>query len=123
MILAIVVGCAGAFGAVARYLIDGTIQDRTRGVLPLGTMTVNVIGSLVIGVVGGLVLFHNTGSTAETVIGAGFCGGLTTWSAASWETLRLFEDDAFSAGLLNSVGGLAASLAAAGVGMALVAVL
>ena len=34
MILALAVGVAGAAGAVSRYLIDGTIQDRTRGTLP-----------------------------------------------------------------------------------------
>lgn len=123
MILAIAVGVAGAMGATARYLIDATVQDRTRGVLPLGTMTVNVIGSLIMGVVAGLVLFHNSGATAKTIMGTGFCGGLTTWSAASWETLRLFEDDSFAAGFLNAVGGLAASLAAAGIGLLLAAAL
>ncbi len=123
MILAIAVGFAGSIGAVARYLIDGAVQDRSGGVLPLGTMTVNVLGSLVIGVVGGLVLFHNVGVTAKTVIGTGFCGALTTWSTASWETLRLLEDDAYSACVVNAVGGIAASLVAAGLGLALVAVL
>ena len=123
MDLAITVGFAGALGAVARYLIDGAVQDRTSGALPLGTMTVNVIGSLVMGVVVGIVLFHDAGTTAKTVIGTGFCGGLTTWSTASWETLRLLEDDSFAAGFLNAVGGLAASLAAAGVGLVLAAVL
>jgi len=123
MILAIAVGLAGSVGATARYLIDGAVQDRTGGVLPLGTMTVNVVGSFVIGVVGGIVLFHHTGMIAKTVIGTGLCGGLTTWSTASWETLRLLEDDAYSAGFVNAVGGMAASLAATGIGLALVAVL
>ncbi len=123
MILAIAVGLAGSIGAMGRYLIDGAVQDRTGGVLPLGTMTVNAIGSFVIGVLGGMVLFHHTGLTAKTVIGTGLCGGLTTWSTASWETLRLLENDAYTAGLINAVGGMAASLAAAGIGLALVAVL
>jgi CrcB protein len=123
MILAIAVGCAGALGAVGRYLMDGAIQDRTRGVLPLGTMTVNVVGSLMIGLVAGVALFHGFGSTAEVIVGTGFCGGLTTWSTASWETLRLFEDGEVVCGILNALGGLAASLAAAGAGLALVGLL
>lgn len=123
MILALAVGIAGASGAVARYLIDGTIQDRTSGSLPLGTMTVNVIGSLMIGLVGGLVLYHHTGMAAQTVIGTGLCGGLTTWSSASWETWRLLENGAFAAGLINAIGGLTVSLAAAAVGLMIVAAL
>jgi CrcB protein len=123
MILAVAVGCAGAVGAVVRYLMDGAIQDRTRGVLPLGTLSVNVLGSLVIGLVAGLVLFHDVGATARTIVGTGFCGGLTTWSTSSWETLRLIEEGAFAAGFLNALGGLAASLLAAGAGLALVALL
>jgi CrcB protein len=51
------------------------------------------------------------------------CGGLTTWSTASWETLRLVEDGSLAAGILNAIGGLAASLVAAGLGLALAAVL
>lgn len=123
MILTLAVGVAGAVGAVARYLIDGMIQDRTSGPLPLGTMTVNVIGSLIIGLVGGLVTYHHTAMAAQTVIGTGLCGGLTTWSSASWETLRLLENGAFVAGLINAIGGLTASLAAAGVGLMIVAAL
>jgi CrcB protein len=123
MILAISVGCAGALGAVGRYIMDGAVQDRTRGVLPLGTLAVNVTGSLVIGLVAGIVLFHHVGPTERTIVGTGLCGGLTTWSTASWETLRLVEDGSLAAGILNAIGGLAASLVAAGLGLALAAVL
>jgi len=123
MILMMAVGIAGGVGAIGRYLTDGAIQDRSRGILPLGTMTVNVVGSFVMGVLGGFVLFHNAGTNAMAVIGTGFCGGFTTWSTASWETLRLFEDDAFGAGVVNAVGGIAGSIATAGVGLLLASVL
>ena len=119
MILALVVGAAGALGAVARYLVDGFVQDRTSGVLPYGTLTVNVVGSLVMGLVTGIVLFHGVGARAEAVVGTGFCGGLTTWSACSWESVRLLEERQHSAALLTAVGGLAASLAAAAIGLSL----
>lgn len=119
MTLAIVVGTAGAVGAVARYLLDGAVQDRTSGVLPLGTMTVNVIGSLVMGIVTGVLLFHGGGHIPSDIVGAGFCGGLTTWSTASWETVRLVEEGEGPAGVTNAIGGLAASLSAAAVGLLL----
>lgn len=117
--LAVAVGLAGGAGAVARYLVDGSIQARTRGVLPLGTLTVNVAGSLVMGFVTGLLLFHGIVKAPLAVVGTGFCGGLTTWSTASWETVRLLEEDETRAALVNAVGGMTASVIAAGCGLLL----
>src|SRR5205807_5010494 len=54
--LALAVGLAGGVGAVARYLVDGAVQERTSGLCPFGTLTVNVAGSLILGVVAGGVL-------------------------------------------------------------------
>jgi len=119
--LVLLVGAAGALGAVARYLIDGYVQDRTTGVVPFGTLTVNVIGSLVMGLVTGLALFHGVGATASVVVSTGFCGALTTWSAFTWESVRLIEERHHAAALRNVVGGLASSLAAAAIGLSLAA--
>lgn len=91
MLIAIAIGLAGAMGATARYLLDGAVQDRTRGPWPFGTLVVNIAGSFVLGFLTGLVLHHNLSSTTKTIIGAGFCGGLTTWSAVAWETIALAE--------------------------------
>lgn len=117
MIEMLAVGLAGATGAVTRYLVDGAVRDRTTGVLPWGTMTVNVLGSFILGIVTGAVLFHGASGMIRSVVGVGFCGGLTTWSTASWETTQLFEIGRPAEGLMNAVGGLAASLAAAGAGL------
>lgn len=119
MILAVVVAIAGGAGAIARYVADGVIQDRTSGVLPLGTMTVNVVGSFVMGIVTGVLVFHGAGATVVAVVGTGFCGGLTTFSAFTWETLRLIEERQPRAAALNALGGLVASLTAAALGLAL----
>ena len=85
--VALGVGLAGGVGAVARYLLDGAVQDRTSGLFPFGTLTVNVVGSLVFGVIAGVVIRHG-GTDLRAIAGAGFCGGLTTWSTASWETIK-----------------------------------
>ena len=118
--VAIAVGLAGALGAVSRYLIDGAVQDRSTGVFPFGTLTVNVAGSLVLGVVAGLVLRHGVPGTLQSVIGAGFCGGLTTWSTASWEAVRLAEEASVGTALRYTLINLAASLAAAAGGLLVV---
>ena len=121
MTLAVVVGVAGAVGAVARYLLDGAVQDRTAGSFPFGTLAVNVLGSLILGFLAGYVLSHTGGRTAKTVVGTGFCGGLTTWSTASWETVRLTEEGALSTAVSFTLINLTASFAAAAIGIALLA--
>ena len=119
MDLAIAVGIAGAVGAVARYLIDGAVQDRTSGLFPFGTTTVNVVGSFVLGLVTGFVIRHVGSSDLKAVVGTGFCGGLTTWSTASWETVRLVEEGALDVATRYTLANLAASLLAGGIGLGL----
>jgi CrcB protein len=120
MMLALAVGIAGAVGAIARYLLDGAIQDRTSGIFPRGTLTVNAIGSLVLGCVTGLALRYAGAQTAETIIGTGFCGALTTWSTASWETVRLAQVGAVGVAFAYTLANLAISLLLGGLGLLLV---
>jgi len=121
MTLALVVGIAGAIGAAARYLRDGAVQDRTAGLFPFGTLGVNVLGSLILGFLAGYVLSHSGGGTAKTIVGTGFCGALTTWSTASWETVRLAEEGATTTAITFTMVNLLASFAAAAVGIVLLA--
>ena len=121
MTLALTVGLAGAAGAVARYLLDGAVQDRTAGLFPFGTLSVNVVGSLILGFLAGYVLSHAGGGTAKTIVGTGFCGALTTWSTASWETVRLAEEGATTTAVTFTLVNLVASFAAAAVGIVLLA--
>ena len=116
MTVALTVGFAGAVGAVVRYLLDGVVQDRTSGPFPLGTLTVNVLGSLVLGLLAGIALQHAAAPTTKMIIGAGFCGGLTTWRTLSWETLRLTEEGAGVPAVAFALGSHGARLRAAGVG-------
>ncbi len=119
MALWVAVGLAGALGAVGRYLIDAAVQDRTALAFPFGTLTVNVVGSVILGVVAGVALHHAGAATTRAIVGTGFCGGLTTWSTASWETVRLSEERSTKAAITFTLVNLAASLTAGGVGLAI----
>ena len=65
--LAIAVALAAGLGAVARYLLDQTIEHKTTGTFPAGTLLVNLTGSLLLGVVVGLGLHHGLSNTPSVV--------------------------------------------------------
>jgi CrcB protein len=111
---------AGAIGALARFLLDSSIKRRWQTPFPWATVIINVTGSLLLGVLAGLVLFHAQPSAWQTVIGTGFCGGYTTFSTASFETVRLVQQDRRLLALFNAIGSLVLSVAACAAGLAAV---
>lgn len=119
----------GAFGAIARYLIDAAVQRRTVGSFPFGTLVVNVLGSLVLGLVAGATLDRPDLHWVFLLVGTGFCGALTTFSTFSLETLRLARGDDRApdggrgplAALANVVVSFAVGLGAFSLGFALAA--
>jgi CrcB protein len=115
--LAALVALCGGVGAVARYTLDAAVQRRLRQATPFGTITVNVIGSFVLGVITGLVVHHHLSVDVERVIGVGFCGGLTTFSTASFETVRLLRERLPLAAFTAAVGGITFSCVAGALGL------
>lgn len=109
---------AGGAGAVVRFALDGAITQRfarrTRGQsYPLGILVVNLSGSALIGLLLG---FFSTGGTAVTLLGVGLLGGYTTFSTASFDTVRLLQRGRMLAGLANGIGQLVAAVLAAALG-------
>ncbi|GAA0316223.1 fluoride efflux transporter CrcB [Actinoallomurus spadix] len=104
----------GAVGAPSRYLIDRFVQRRVAGVLPWGTLTVNLIGCLILGLLTGAA--HDLPKPVLTVAGTGFCGALTTFSTFGFETTRLLEEGSLLEAGLNAFGSLALGLLAATAG-------
>jgi len=110
----------GAVGAPLRYLTDLLVQARHDSILPWGTLTVNVVGSFVLGIVAAAVAVGGAPGWVMTLLGTGFCGALTTFSTFGFETVRLIEEGSLLEALVNVVASLAAGLAAAAAGWALV---
>jgi CrcB protein len=111
------IALAGGLGALARFGVDGWVRPRVGSAFPTGTVVVNVTGSFVLGVVTGLTLAHAVPDDLRLVLGAGFCGGYTTFSAASLETVRLVEQRRVGLALLNGVGTLVVTVCLAALGV------
>lgn len=113
------VGLGGCAGALARFVLDGVIRSRWAGVVPAGTVTINLTGSLLLGVLTGLVLFHAAPGALTLIAGTGFCGGYTTFSTASFETVALLRQGRAGAAAVTVAVTALGALAAAAAGLAL----
>jgi CrcB protein len=108
---------AGGLGAACRFALDGAVRSRFGSGYPLGTLVINISGSLILGVLTGLTLAHLLPDTVRLVVGTGFLGGYTTFSTASFETVRLVQERRVPAALLYGLGTLIATTAVAGLGL------
>jgi CrcB protein len=89
------VALGGALGSVARFWLSGMLAEQAGGTFPLGTLAVNVTGSFAIGIFAtltgpdGLWLVR---PGAREFFMIGLCGGYTTFSSFSLQTLGLARD-------------------------------
>ncbi|MFP3396270.1 fluoride efflux transporter CrcB [Brevibacterium sp. SIMBA_078] len=113
----VALAAAGGLGASSRMLIDGLIKSRMSTALPWGTIIINVSGSLVLGLLTGLAGANLLPEAWHLVLGTGFLGGYTTFSTASFETVRLLQERRWVAGLVNGLGTLVFATATAAIGM------
>lgn len=111
----LLVALGAAVGAPLRYLSDRAIQARYGSAFPWGTFTVNVAGSLLLGLLVGLPV----APWLASLLGAGFCGALTTYSTFSYEVLHLGRAGERPTAAAYAIGSVLAGLAAAGAGILL----
>lgn len=117
-------GVGGGVGAAARFMVDGEIRSRHRGGFPWGTVVVNVSGSFLIGVFSTLVAtLTPLGVPAEVAhlvqypLMVGLCGGYTTFSTSTVESVRLAQSGRLHLALGNTLGTLVATVLAAAAGI------
>jgi len=92
----IIIGSGGFLGSIGRFLLSRFVQINWPYYFPWGTLLVNVSGCLLIGILFGL----SERSVAisgdwKAFLAIGFCGGFTTFSTFSQESLTLFRDSAY----------------------------
>ncbi len=114
----LVVVLGGAIGTFARYAISVVALPISRQ-LPLGTIIINVTGSFIIGFFGTVTLAHGRFPASENVrlfVMVGLCGGYTTFSSFSLQTLDLIRDGALMRAVMNVVASVAFCIAAVSFG-------
>ena len=87
------IAAGSALGGVSRYLVGGMVQKLFDTTFPAGTLVVNLTGSFLLGLLLRFALETPT-LTPElrAFLTVGFCGGYTTFSTFSYETVALLED-------------------------------
>lgn len=121
----VLVALGGALGTAARYGLSVWALPLSRH-FPYGTLLINVMGSLAIGFFGTLTLTQGKYPVPEAMrlfVMVGLCGGFTTFSAFSLQTLELLRAGAWPRALLNTLLSVGLCIGAVGVGHLLAAYL
>lgn len=120
--LYLAVAAGSTLGGTARWLAGEAFQVFTSGAFPWSTLFVNITGSLLIGLYAALTGPEGrllAGATQRHFVMTGLCGGYTTFSVFSLETVRLLEMGSIAAAGLNVGLSLAGWLVAVWAGYAL----
>lgn len=105
MITYLVIALGSALGGMARYGCSSLLARAIGETFPWGTLAVNVVGSFIIGIFTAL-----TGPDGRVLVApdarlfvtVGFCGGFTTFSSFSVQTLGLVRSGEFAAAGVNA---------------------
>lgn len=109
--LVLTVVAAGAVGALARYLVSRAFGQGRQ--FPWAVLTVNVVGSAIGGAVLAFVESGAVGSDIRLVLLTGLCGGLSTFSTFSVETVQRVLDGKARLALLSIAANLVLGIGAA----------
>lgn len=117
----LIVMLGGALGTLARYALSVLAQPVSRD-LPWGTILINILGSFIIGFFGTLTFAQGRYPLSEGMrlfVMIGICGGFTTFSSFSLQTLELLRSGAMLRAGLNIALSVLMCLAAVAIGHAL----
>ena len=113
------IALGSAVGGAGRYLLGGLMQ-RASATFPLGTLVINVLGSFALG----LIMRYALGTPTfrpeyRGLLTIGLCGGFTTFSTFSYETVRLLQDGEWPQAAAYVAGSVVLSVAALWLGLEL----
>ena len=101
----LVISLGAALGGVFRYGLASFIQKRVESFFPYGTLVVNILGSFVLG----FIMYYLDekdflSPQMRLFLTVGLCGGFTTFSTFSYETLNLIRNSQFLLATTNVLG-------------------
>lgn len=107
MIAVVAAVVVGSVAAGVRYGVSRTVAS------PWGVLLVNVVGSAIGGVVLGLAERGGVGADIRLILLGGLCGGLTTFSTFSVESIQLLVERKWRVAIVSVVANLGLGIAAA----------
>jgi fluoride exporter len=107
-----------ALGGMGRYAFSGLGARYISETFPWGTLFVNVTGSLIIGVLAAVIPADSRvlADNSREFLMIGLCGGFTTFSSFSLETLNLARNGDWGAASAYTLGSVILCLAAVAIG-------
>ena len=117
----LLVGIGGFVGSIARYLVAVFFAGQLSSAFPFATFAVNVVGCFLIGILFALSDRGNILTPEWRIfLTTGFCGGFTTFSTFSYESIRLLQDGEFLYLAFNVLFSVVAGIAATYLGILLI---
>jgi len=116
------IGLGGAMGSMARHWMNGAVATLAGIGFPWGTLAINVLGSLIIGIAAAAMTHEGqlpNSDDARLFVMVGLCGGFTTFSAFSLQTLALLQGGQWLSAAANAVLSVTLCLGAVWLGYAL----
>jgi CrcB protein len=116
----IFVGIGGGLGSIFRYVISVFVGKHIPIVFPMGTLLVNISGCFLIGVLYSIFARHTDFNTEwRLFMITGICGGYTTFSTFSYDSLVLLKEGSNISFILYVLGSVVIGLLATFAGIAL----
>ena len=112
MRILLLIGAGGFIGIICRYLVQQFIQNKLVSTFPYGTLGVNITGCFLIGLILALSLKGYVTNDWRLFLVTGICGGYTTFSAFSMESVALFRSGEMLSGFTYIAGSVLLGLLA-----------
>ncbi len=113
------VAVGGAIGSAGRFWLAGAVARLTGPAFPWGTVLINILGSCLIGWLAGISIHGRVADAAglRAFAMAGVCGGFTTFSSFSLQTLELLREGQPGQAAANAIGSVVLCVAATALGL------
>ncbi|MCP4439670.1 MAG: fluoride efflux transporter CrcB [Aureispira sp.] len=109
----------GGLGSLCRYAVGLWLPSSSPQAFPWATLLANILACIVLGILVGWMAKHPISNPYKLLIGTGFCGGFSTFSTFSKETLALFQEQASNTAILYLSASLLLGIAAIYIGVLL----